>query len=48
MGIISVNTTLYKAILMELGLETQYITMVVSVYTILVGLGAKCNFQLKK
>ena len=48
MGIISVNTTLYKAILMELGLETQYITMVVSVYTILVGLGAKMQFSIEK
>lgn len=48
MGIITVFTTLYKAILMELNIQTQYITMIICIYTVLVGVGAKSVYYIEK
>ena len=48
MGIISVVTTLYKAILIDLGIQTQYITMIVCMFTIFVGVGAKLLFSIER
>lgn len=48
MGIITVFGTLYKAILIELNIQTQYITMIICIYTILVGVGAKSVYYIEK
>lgn len=48
MGIVTVFGTLYKAILIELNIQTQYITMIICIYTILVGLGAKSVYYIEK
>lgn len=48
MGIVAVFGTLYKAILIELNIQTQYITMIICIYTILVGLGAKSVYYIEK
>lgn len=47
-GIITVFGTLYKAILIELGIQTQYITMIICIYTVLFGLGAKSVYYIEK
>lgn len=48
MGIISVTGNLYKLLLIDLGIQTQYITMIVCLFTVLVGFGAKFVFALEK
>ncbi len=48
MGIISVTGTLYKLILIDLGIATQYITMIVCIFTILIGVGSKLLFLVEK
>lgn len=48
MGIVTAFGTLYKAILIELNIQTQYITMIICIYTILVGLGAKSVYYIEK
>lgn len=48
MGVISVSSTLYRAILGEMNMNAEYVAMVVCMYTILVGMGAKSCFYLEK
>lgn len=48
MGIITVFGNLYKAILMELNMATQYITIIVCISTVLSGVGAKSVYYIEK
>lgn len=48
MGIISVTGTIYKAILIDFSMQTQYITMLVCLFTVFVGIGAKVIYYLEK
>lgn len=48
MGFITVFGNLYKAILMELGIENQYIPIIVCIFTILIGVGAKSLYYIEK
>ena len=48
MGIVTVFGNLYKLILMELDIKTQYITMIVCIFTVLIGVGAKSFYYIEK
>lgn len=44
-GILQVNSTLYKSILMDIGMDAQFITVLVFFYMIGAGLGSKLFFK---
>ena len=47
-GIISVYNTLYKAIILDMGIKQQYSTIVVCLVTIFVGFGSRCFYGIEK
>ncbi len=47
-GILGVTSTLYKAILTDVGIQDQYVTMIVCVASIFIGIGAKSLFLIEK
>lgn len=47
-GIIQVNITLYKSVLMDIGMSPQYITILVAFYVCFAGIGSKLEFYLEK
>ena len=47
-GIIYVTATLYKSILIDMGLETEYITIVVFFFTLFSGFGSKFQHVMQK
>lgn len=47
-GVISVANKLYKALLIDLAIGNEYITIIVCLYTIFVGIGAKSLFYIEK
>ena len=47
-GMISVVNTLYKAILLDIGIKEEYSTIIVAIVTIFVGLGARCVNGIEK
>lgn len=47
-GIISVSSTLYKAVLTDVGIKEQYVTMIVCAVSIFIGIGAKYLYYIEK
>ena len=47
-GMISVVNTLYKAIVLDIGIKEEYSTIIVAIVTIFVGLGARCANGIEK
>lgn len=47
-GIIQVNITLYKSILMDIGMQPQFIAILVGFYMIFAGIGSKEEFYFEK
>lgn len=47
-GIVSVSTTLYKAIIIDIGIKDEYTTMIVCIVSIFIGIGAKSLFNIEK
>ena len=47
-GIVSVSTTLYKAILIDIGIKDEYTTIIVCIVSIFIGVGAKSLFSIEK
>ena len=47
-GIIQVVITLYKSVLIDMGMATEYITMLVFFYVAFLGIGSKLEFYLEK
>ncbi len=47
-GMISVVNTLYKAIILDMGIKEQYSTIVVCLVTIFVGFGSRCFYGIEK
>lgn len=47
-GIVTVSTTLYKAILIDVGIKNEYTTVIVCIVSIFIGIGAKHLFNIEK
>lgn len=47
-GIVSVSTTLYKAILIDIGIKDEYTTIIACIVSIFIGIGAKSLFNIEK
>lgn len=47
-GIVSISTTLYKGILIDIGIKNEYTTIIVCIVSIFVGIGAKYLFNIEK
>lgn len=47
-GIVSVSTTLYKAIIIDVGIKDEYSTIIVCIVSIFIGIGAKSLFNIEK
>lgn len=47
-GIVTVSTTLYKAILIDVGIKNEYMTVIVCIVSIFIGIGAKHLFSIEK
>ena len=47
-GIVTVSSTLYKAVLTDVGIKDQYVTMIVCFVSIFIGIGAKSLFYVEK
>lgn len=47
-GLISISSTLYKAILIDLGMTAQYLAIIFAVFTVFTGIGAKSLYFIEK
>ena len=47
-GIVTVSTTLYKDILIDVGIKNEYMTVIVCIVSIFIGIGAKHLFSIEK
>ncbi len=47
-GIVTVSTTLYKAIIIDMGIKDEYTTIIVCIVSIFIGIGAKSLFNIEK
>ena len=46
-GIVTVSTTLYKAILIDVGIKNEYTTVIICIVSIFIGIGAKHLFNIE-
>lgn len=47
-GIVTVSTTLYKGIIIDVGIKNEYTTIIVCIVSIFIGIGAKSLFNIEK